>query len=151
MGRAPNDKLETPTSEPSALLNAAHVSFIVVKRYVNSNAAQQGSELEKNINMYFKAEKQESLLFIAVGLLATAVAAWLWMNGHRLRSMAYTFVAIALIQLVVGATVFLRTDGQMTHLNPQVAQAPAIFKQGESQRMDVVIKTSVCTKSLRWF
>ena len=41
---------------------------------------------------------------------------------------------------MVGATVFLRTDKQMTQLSAQVAQAPAIFKQEETQRMNVVMK-----------
>ena len=33
---------------------------------------------------YFVAEKQESLLFMAAGVLAVAVAIWLYANGHRL-------------------------------------------------------------------
>ena len=32
---------------------------------------------------YFSAEKQESVIFITVGLVAIGVSAWLWMNGHR--------------------------------------------------------------------
>ena len=42
-----------------------------------------------NMNSYFVAEKQESVIFIAVGLLALAISVWLWVNGHRLKSMAY--------------------------------------------------------------
>ena len=38
---------------------------------------------------YFVAGKQESLLFMAVGVLAVAVAVWLYANGHRLKSMAF--------------------------------------------------------------
>ena len=41
-----------------------------------------------NMNSYFVAEKQESVIFIAVGLLALGISVWLWVNGHRLKSMA---------------------------------------------------------------
>ena len=49
----------------------------------------------KHMTAYFTAEKQESLLFVAVGLLAIGVAIWLWMNGHRLKSMALDLFAEA--------------------------------------------------------
>jgi glucan phosphoethanolaminetransferase (alkaline phosphatase superfamily) len=44
---------------------------------------------------YFTAEKQESLWFLAVALLALVVAVRLWINGHRLKSMAFPLVAVA--------------------------------------------------------
>ena len=92
---------------------------------------------------YLTAEKQESLLFVLVGLLALGVAAWLWMSGHRLKSMAYPLVAVAVIQLVVGSTVYLRTDTQLATLKQQLQNAPAQFKAAEIQRMDVVMKNFV--------
>ena len=42
--------------------------------------------MTEKISSYIIAEKQESLLFIVVGILAVCVAVWLWMNGHRLNS-----------------------------------------------------------------
>jgi len=89
---------------------------------------------------YFLAEKFESLLFMAVGGLSVAVAVWLWLNGHRLKAMAFPLVAIALIQLVVGASVYFRTDAQLAQLSQQSLTAPAEFKQAETSRMQVVMK-----------
>ena len=89
---------------------------------------------------YFAAEKSESLLFMLVGLVAIGVALWLWMNGHRLKSMAFPLVAIALIQLVVGSTVFFRTDAQVAKLQQEYSAAPADFKRDETARMQVVMK-----------
>ena len=89
---------------------------------------------------YFLAEKQESLIFLAVGLLATGIGVWLWMNGHRLKSMAYPLVAIALLQMVVGATVYLRTDTQLATLSTQLQANPAAFKAEETTRMQTVMK-----------
>ena len=62
------------------------------------------------------------------------------MNGHRLKSMAFPLVAIALIQLVVGGTVFLRTDTQVAKLQQDYTTAPTNFKREETARMQVVMK-----------
>jgi 4-amino-4-deoxy-L-arabinose transferase-like glycosyltransferase len=94
----------------------------------------------KEMTQYFAGEKQESLLFIAVGLIAIGVAAWLWANGHRLRFMAVPLVVIALMQLVVGGTIYLRTDAQVQSLLTQSQSAPAQFKQDEVSRMQTVMK-----------
>jgi hypothetical protein len=95
---------------------------------------------------YFISEKQESLLFMAVGILAIGVAVWLWMNGHRLKSMAFPLVAVALIQLVVGGSVYFRTDSQLAGLRKQAAEAPAAYKAEESARMTAVMKNFILYK-----
>jgi len=41
----------------------------------------------ERIHAYISAEKLESLLFVAVGVTAILIAAWLWMQGHRLKAM----------------------------------------------------------------
>ncbi len=89
---------------------------------------------------YFTAEKQESLLFIAVGLIAIGVAAWLWMNGHRLRSMAFPLVAVAVIQIAVGSSVYLRTDEQVVALIAQHETVPQAMRAEEAVRMAAVMK-----------
>lgn len=94
----------------------------------------------KEMAHYFAGEKQESLLFIAVGLIAIGLAFWLWANGHRLRFMAVPLVVVALMQLVVGATIYLRTETQLQSLITQYESAPAQFKQDEVRRMETVMK-----------
>lgn len=94
----------------------------------------------KEMTDYFSGEKQESLLFIAVGLAAIGVAVWLWINDHRLRSMAFPLVAIALMQIAVGTTVYSRTESQVESLITQSQGTPAAFKQAETGRMQTVMK-----------
>ena len=77
-----------------------------------------GRPMTEKISSYFIAEKEESLLFIALGILAVCVALLRWMNGHRLRTMAFPLVGVALVQLVVGTTVYLRTDAQLAAVSP---------------------------------
>ena len=102
----------------------------------------------KELTQYFAGEKQESLLFIAVGLIAIGVAVWLWSNGHRLRYMAIPLVVIALMQLVVGATVYSRTESQVQYLVTQSQSAPAQFKQDEISRMKTVMKNFTLYKTI---
>ena len=92
------------------------------------------------MNEYFSAEKSESLFFIVAGVIAIGLALWLWSEGHRLKSMAFPLVAIALIQLVVGCTVFFRTDAQVAKLQQDFSTAPSEFKSAETARMTVVMK-----------
>ena len=102
----------------------------------------------EEMGSYFTAEKQESLLFIAVGLVALGIGAWLWMNGHRLKSMAYPLVAIALIQMVVGVSVYLRTDAQLSTLSVQLQTNPAVLKAEETGRMQTVMKNFSIYKAI---
>ncbi|MDO8888719.1 MAG: hypothetical protein Q7V16_09060 [Hydrogenophaga sp.] len=92
-----------------------------------------------HMSSYFSAEKQESLIFMAVGLLAIGLSTWLCMNGHRLKSMAWPLVAIALLQVAVGASVYLRTDTQLSTLSAQLASNPAALQAEETTRMQTVM------------
>ena len=101
-----------------------------------------------DMSSYFVAEKQESVIFVVVGLLAIGLSIWLWMNGHRLKSMAYPLVIIALMQIVVGGTVYLRTDTQVSTLSIQFQTDPEALKAEEGTRMQSVMKNFSSYKSI---
>jgi len=90
---------------------------------------------------YFTEEKAESSLFVLVGVVAIALSVWLWRTGSAYRGMVYPLMGVALIQLVVGGTVFLRTDGQLSALSAQLASAPAAYQAAEVARMEVVMRS----------
>jgi hypothetical protein len=91
------------------------------------------------IDAYFGAEKLGALLFVVVGGLAIAAALLLLRWRSRLRGMAIPLIAVALLQLAVGATVYLRSDAQAARLQQQAGAAPAEFKRAETARMKTVI------------
>ena len=97
---------------------------------------------------YFDAEKQESLLFVAVGIAAIVASLYLYRRARRWRGMVGPLVAIAAIQLVVGTTVFLRTDAQAAALQRQLVAAPATFKVEEGARMKTVLRNFDLYKSI---
>ncbi len=96
------------------------------------------NEAHAAIITYFKAEKRESLLFMAVGFAAIAASVFLWRTGSPWRGMAWPLVAIALIQIVVGSTVYFRTDVQALGLHRQLAADPAAYRVAELPRMEAV-------------
>ena len=87
---------------------------------------------------YFDAERDEAMLFVAVGVLAVVAAAWLWRGLPRWRGAALPLVAIALIQLVVGGTVWLRTDAQVAALAARYDSDRSGFQREEVARMAAV-------------
>ena len=96
--------------------------------------------MNEAMTQYFSAEKSEALLFMIVGAVAIGLALWMWLSRSRLRSMAFPLVAIALIQITVGTSVFVRTDSQLAGLVSQLQRSPAEFKTAETTRMQVVMK-----------
>lgn len=96
--------------------------------------------MEQHLIPYFTAEKQEALLFMLVGVVALVLSVWLFTTGGRYKSMLYPMAAVALIQIIVGSTVYFRTDTQVAALKAQYQSAPAAFKTEEIQRMQTVVK-----------
>ncbi len=91
------------------------------------------------IRDYFLAEKHEALLFMLVGAATIALALWLMRRRSAWRGMAGPLVAVALIQLVVGSTVYLRSDAQSARLQQLHRDDLTQFKALERPRMKTVI------------
>ncbi|HYN58656.1 MAG TPA: hypothetical protein VET87_03775 [Rubrivivax sp.] len=91
------------------------------------------------IRDYFIAGKLESLLFMAVGAAAIALAIVLLRRRSRLRGMAGPLIAVALIQLGVGGTLYLRSDAQIARLQQHYREDAAQFRSLETPRMKTVI------------
>ena len=99
------------------------------------------NETHAAIITYFTAEKRESLLFLMAGAAAIAASVYLWMTGSPHRARAWPLSAIALIQIVVGWTVWARTDGQMTDLHTLLNKDKAAYAAAEVPRMQTVRKS----------
>jgi hypothetical protein len=97
--------------------------------------------MEDHLMTYFMAEKQEALLFMVLGAAALIVSFYLFKAESAYKGMIYPFIIIAAIQLVVGSTVYFRTDGQVAELTTLLKDDPEKYKVEESQRMERVIKS----------
>lgn len=100
------------------------------------------------IYKYFIAEKQESLLFLIVGIVAVLLAVVFWFfiksNPSFFKGAAIPLLAIGLIQVVVGYTVYSRTDKQKANIAYNIGMEPVNYvKQTEQPRMKTVLKNFV--------
>lgn len=97
------------------------------------------------IEKYFRAEKAESLLFMILGLLAIAFAFYFYFKQKESYyiGMSYPLLGIALIQLVVGYTVYKRSPLDETRVKSMMESHIDKIETEEIPRMDVVMKNFV--------
>ena len=100
------------------------------------------------IYRYFTGEKQESLLFLIVGIVAVILAVVFWFfiksNPNFFKGAAIPLLAIGLIQMVVGYSVYSRTDKQKADIAYNIGMEPVNYvKQTELPRMKTVMKNFV--------
>jgi len=104
------------------------------------------------IYRYFSGEKQESLLFLIVGVIAILLAVMCWFfiktNPSFYKGAAIPLLAIGLIQMVVGYSVYSRTDKQQKDIAYNMGMEPVNYiKYTELPRMKTVMKNFVI---FRW-
>ncbi len=94
---------------------------------------------------YFGAERAQSLLFICIGLIAIEIAVICWRkSGTRsAKGAAAALVLVAVIQLVVGATVFVRSPQDQARVTLAVAQHRPTLRSQEIPRMQQVMRNFV--------
>jgi hypothetical protein len=100
------------------------------------------------IYRYFTGEKQESLLFMIVGIVAVLLAVVCWFfiksNPSFFKGAAIPLLAIGLIQLVVGYSVYSRSDKQKADIAYNIGMEPVTYvKQTEQPRMKTVMKNFI--------
>jgi hypothetical protein len=99
----------------------------------------------EQISKYFNAEKYESVLFVVVGIVAIALAAYFFIKIKQpfYDGMAYPLIAIALIQMVVGSSVYFRSPKDIARVNQLVQTEAARIQTEEIPRMKTVMKNFV--------
>jgi len=94
------------------------------------------AQMAEAMHTYFHGEKWEGPVFFGVGLAAGGVGAVLLTRSDDIaKGAAYPVLGIGLVQLIVGAVVFLRTDAQVARLDRQLSTDEAAFKKDESARI----------------
>ncbi len=98
-----------------------------------------------DIEKYFTAEKNESLLFIIVGIAAIilAIVFFFFIKTNWYKGAAIPFLIIGLMHLVVGYTVYKRSDADRMQNVYALDMNPASLKTKEIPRMQQVNKNFV--------
>ncbi|HYH97716.1 hypothetical protein [Hyalangium sp.] len=89
---------------------------------------------------YLDAERTESRLFVAMGVASIAGGAAALAGSDRdfLRGASFPLMGVGLIQLVVGGTVWWRTEAQKAQLRELLFTDPGRYVSEESARMKTV-------------
>jgi drug/metabolite transporter (DMT)-like permease len=100
---------------------------------------------KSDIEKYFVAEKQESLLFLFIGLIAiiTAIAFFFFLKTNFCKGAAVPLVVIGIIQFSVGFTIYKRSDADRIRNVYSFDMDPGELEQRELPRMEKVIKNFV--------
>ncbi len=102
--------------------------------------------LTKNaIEQYFAAEKNESLLFVIIGLmsLSLSIFGYFFYKTQAWKGAAIPLIVIGILQLAVGYTVYKRSDDDRMRLIYAYDMNPNEIKKSELPRMNIVNKNFV--------
>jgi hypothetical protein len=104
----------------------------------------------EQISKYFNAEKNESLLFVVVGLVAILLSAYFFIKIKQpfYSGMAYPLILIALVQLTVGGSVYFRSPKDIARVNQIMQTEVAKIQTEEIPRVELIMKKFVL---YRWF
>jgi ABC-type Fe3+-siderophore transport system permease subunit len=104
---------------------------------------------KSDIEKYFMAEKQESLVFVIIGSLAVLAAVY-FLFFHQSsfgKGIAIPLILVAIIQITVGVTVYRRSDQQRIDNVYCYDLDPSKLRNEEVPRMVVVMKNFIV---IRW-
>jgi uncharacterized membrane protein len=99
----------------------------------------------EQISKYFNAEKYESVLFVMVGIIAIIFAAYFLVKVKQpfYKGMAYPLIAVAIIQIVVGTSIYFKSPKDILRVNNIVEHEKSKIYAEEIPRMEVVMKNFV--------
>ena len=95
------------------------------------------------IRQYFNAEKAESVVFFGMGAVALTVGLYFLLVLKRpfTTGMAWPLMAVALIQLMVGTTVYLRSSTDIARVESFVLSDRTKISTDEIPRMETVMQS----------
>jgi len=97
------------------------------------------------IEDYFKAERSESMLFILVGLVAIGLSIYFLVKFNQpfYTGLVFPLILIALIQITVGTTVYIRSPKDVDRVQKYLEYEDARIQSDEIPRMQEVMKSFV--------
>jgi hypothetical protein len=102
---------------------------------------------------YFTAEKTESVLFLLIGLAALIIASYYLIKIKQpfFNGLSYSIIMVALIQLAVGSSVYLRSFKDLQRVDNFLLQEISKIKTAEIPRMEAVMKNFVIYRWVEFF
>ncbi|MBN8222394.1 MAG: hypothetical protein J0L53_15840 [Spirochaetes bacterium] len=107
--------------------------------YAGAVGAQGSDAMRDAMRTYFEKEKTAALIGMGGAIAAGGTGGYLVTQGDLAKGIGYSLIGIGAIGLVVGGSVYLRTDSQLAKLEKQLETTPREYKTFEGARMERVI------------
>ena len=103
-----------------------------------------------DIEKYFKAEKAESWVFMAIGIagIIAAIVFFFFIKTNLYKGAAIPFLVIGLLLGAVGFTIYKRSDADRMRNVYAYDMNPSELKEKEIPRMQTVIKNFIVSNVL---
>jgi hypothetical protein len=95
------------------------------------------------MTIYFNGEKSAGLFLAAIGIAVVVAATVLFRARPDYRSFAITLGLVALVEVAIGAGLYLKTDSQVGRLRAHLDSNAATFYADEGARMTRVQRNFV--------
>jgi len=97
------------------------------------------------IHDYFTGERNESLIFMAIGAVAIILSVYFWLviNSRYYNGVAWPLFFVALIQLTVGGLIYLRSPTDEKRVTNFYNSTPKNITHIEIPRMEKVMKNFI--------
>lgn len=96
----------------------------------------------ETVSAYFGAERAESIVFIVAALFALAGSAWCLfvLKQPFFSGLAISFSMIAILQLIVGVTIYQRSPHDTARVHQMIQSEPDRLQSEEVVRMQAVMR-----------
>ncbi|MCB9251338.1 MAG: hypothetical protein H6605_02665 [Flavobacteriales bacterium] len=97
------------------------------------------------VHWYFSGERNESLLFIIIGLVTMVMSFyfWLFVNQKFYNGIGWPLLLVSIIQLTVGISIFLRSPYDERRVEGFLKNSHKSIRNLEIPRMEKVMKSFV--------
>jgi len=113
--------------------------LIVPGLYAQANAPVGKAAMREAMRSYFEQEKTAALIGMGGAVVAGGTGGYLVTQGDLSKGIGFSLIGIGAIGLVVGGTVYLRTDSQLEKLEKQLETNPLDYRKFEGERMQRVV------------
>lgn len=102
------------------------------------------------IESYFRAEKNESIIFVAVGILMIIFSVYIFAvhKSNFTTGLIFPLTIIALLQISVGSTIYLRSPKDNNRVQHFISNDIQKIKTSELPRMEIVAKNFVIYRNV---
>lgn len=107
------------------------------------------TSLQNAIDDYFSVEVATSTSKLVLAVVAFLTGVFIWKRNRFCKGLAGFLWFVALVEAVVGSTVYLRTEEQVSNLLIQLKTSPSLYLTEEIARMTTIVENFVGFQSLQ--